>query len=86
MTFNGIRKSYEICESYTFKQSDVVVDKPIYLGFAVSELSSLLLYETYYHKLQPCFGQENIQLHFMDTDSFVLSINTNFFIKDLKKS
>ena len=42
------------------------------------------MYDTYYDKLQPYFGQENIQLHYMDTDSFVLSVNTKDIIKDLK--
>ena len=83
-TFNGIHKSYENCDSYTFKQNEVLMDKPIYLGFTVLELSKLLMYETYYDKLQPYFGQEKIQLHYMDTDSFVLSVNTKDIIKDLK--
>ena len=48
------------------------------------ELSNLLLYETYYDELQPYFGQEKTQLHFMDTDSFVSGINTKDNIKDLK--
>ena len=42
------------------------------------------MYETYYDKLQPFFGQENMQLLYMDTDSFVLSINTKDIIKVLK--
>ena len=62
----------------------MLTDKPIYLGYSVLELSKLLMYETYYDILQPYFGQENIQLHYMDTDSFVLSVNTNDIIKDLK--
>ena len=33
------------------------MDKPNYLRFAVLELSKLHLYETYYDKLQTCFGQ-----------------------------
>ena len=33
-TFNGILRSYENCGSYTFKQNEVLMDKPIYLGFA----------------------------------------------------
>ena len=61
------------------------MDKPIYLGFTVLELSKLLLYETYYDKLQPYFGQVNFQLHYMDTGSFVLGVNTKDIIKDLKK-
>ena len=60
------------------------MDKPIYLGFALLELSKLLMYETYYDKLQPYFAEKNIQIHYMDTDSFVLSVNTKDFIKDLK--
>ena len=85
LTFNGIHKSYENCDRYTFKQNEVLMDKPIYLDFTVLELSKLLMYETYYDKLQPYTGQEIIQLHYMDTDSFVISVNTKDVIKDLKK-
>ena len=83
LTFNGIHKSYEKYDSFIFKQNEVLMDKPIYLGFAILELSKLLMYETYYDKFQPYFGEENIQLHYVDTDSFVLSVNTNDIIKDL---
>ena len=31
------------------------MDKPIYLGFSVLELSKLHMYETYYDILQPYF-------------------------------
>ena len=85
LTFNGIHNSYENSDSYTFKQTEVLMDKPIYLGFSVLELSKLLMYETYYDKLQPYFGQENTQQHYMDTDSFVLGVNTKDIIKNLKK-
>ena len=84
LTFNGIHKSDENCDSFSLKQKEVLMDKPIYLGFSVLELSKLLMYETYYDKLQPYFGQENIQLHLMDTDSFVLSKNTKDINKELK--
>ena len=84
LTFNGIHKSYENCYSYTVRQNEVLMDKPIYLGFTVLELSKLLMYETYYDKLQIYFRQGNIQLHYMDTDSFVLSVNTKDISEDLK--
>ena len=87
MTINGIHKSYENSDSYTFKQYEVKMDKPIYLGFAVIELNKLHMYETYYDKLQPYFGQEKIQLHYMDCDSFVLRSkieNVNIDLKTLE--
>ena len=58
--------------------------KPIYLGFSVLQLSKLLMYETNYDTVQPYFGRENIQLHYIDTDSFVSSLHTTDLIKDFK--
>ena len=55
LTLNGIHISYENYDSYTFKQNQVVMDKAIYVGFAVSELSKLHLYESYYDRLQHFF-------------------------------
>ena len=42
------------------------------------------MYETYYDKLQPYFGNENLDLHCIETDALVLSMNTKDIIKDLK--
>ena len=84
LTFNGIQKSYENYDSYTFKQNQVVMDKAIYVGFSILELSKLHMYETYYDTLQPYFGQENLQLQYIDTDGVILSMKTKDIIKDLK--
>ena len=35
LTMNGIQKSYENCDSYTFRENQVKMDKPEYLGFSV---------------------------------------------------
>ena len=44
------------------------------------------MYETHYDKLQQHFGGENIQLHYMDTDSFHIEMRMKAenIIKDLK--
>ena len=84
LTFKGIKNSFENCDSYTFKQNKVLEDKPFNLGFTVLDLSKLHLYETYFDKLQPFFGQDKFQLHCIDCDSFVLSLETQIIFNDLK--
>ena len=60
------------------------MDNSTYLEFAVLELSKLLMYETYYDKTQQIFGKKNLQMQYMDTESFVLIFHTKYNNKDLK--
>ena len=84
LSFNCIHESYENCDSYTFKQNQVIMDKAIYAGFAILKLSKLHTYESYYDTLQPYFGLENLQLHYIDTDGVILSMNTKDIINASK--
>ena len=76
LSFNGIMDHYSKFSVYKFDKEKTVFDKPIYLGFSLLELSKLLMYEFYYHTLEP-YWQNKVQLHYMDTDSFILSFNAN---------
>ncbi|HYS61174.1 MAG TPA: hypothetical protein VEM27_11320, partial [Gemmatimonadales bacterium] len=61
---------------HKYKQN-ITLNKPIYIGTAVLELSKLLMYQFFYEKLPIIFN--NIQkpsLLYMDTDSFILSVKT----------
>ena len=60
------------------------MDEPNYLGISILELGKLHMYETYYNKLQPFFGQHKLQLHYMGCDSFVSSTKTENINNDLK--
>ena len=75
LSFKGIVNHYSEFSVYKFDKEKTVFDKPIYLGFSVLELSKLLMYEFYYHKLKPYYNSK-IKLHYMDTDSSILSIKT----------
>ena len=80
---------YNVFSVYKFEKEETVFDKPIYLGFTVLELSKLLMYEFYYKTLEP-FWQNKVQLLYMDTDSFVLSFDSQFenlieFLKPKKR-
>ena len=46
LSFNGIHKSYENCDSYIFKQNEVLMGKPICLRYTILELTKLHMYET----------------------------------------
>ena len=83
MVFKSLMKTMIVIHS---KKNEVVMDKAIYVGFAILELSKLHMYETYYDTLQPYFGQEKLQLHYIDTDGKILSMKTKDIIKDLKNS
>ena len=81
MAFKSLMKTMIVKLS---KKNEVVMDKAISVSFAILELSKLHMYETYYDTLQPYFSQENLQLHYIDTDGMFLSMNTKIIIKDLK--
>ncbi|WP_375702764.1 hypothetical protein, partial [Bartonella sp. CL43QHWL] len=69
----------------SMRKTSMKFNKPIYIGAAVLELSKLLMYEFYYEVLQPYFGEKNIELLYLDTDSFVLNLTTNDLNKDLNE-
>ena len=64
------------------KKNEVKVNKPIYLGQAISDLSKTLIYEFWYDYLKPMYG-DKIRLCYIDTDSFIMHIKTDDFINIL---
>ena len=62
LIFNGVQEPCKNCDSYTFKQNEVLMDEPISFGFAVFGLSKVLMDETYFKKLQPYFGKKRFSI------------------------
>ena len=60
----------------------VVMNKPVYLGQAILDLSKLIMYEFHYDYMLPKY-KEHIKLCFVDTDSFVYDTETKDFYKDI---
>ena len=60
----------------------VVMNKPVYLGQAILDLSKIIMYEFHYDYMLPKYGND-IKLYYMDTDSFVYDIKTEDFYKDI---
>ena len=64
------------------KKVEVKMNKPIYLGQAILDISKTLMYEFWYDYIKPKYG-EKARLCYMDTDSFVINIKTEDFYKDI---
>ncbi|XP_057312281.1 uncharacterized protein LOC130653786 [Hydractinia symbiolongicarpus] len=60
----------------------VVMNKPVYLGLSILDLSKLTMYEFHYDYIKPKFGA-SAELCYMDTDSFVYHIKTDDVYKDI---
>ena len=85
LSFDDKIAEYEKFNLYSFNKETIKFTKPIYVGFSVLELSKLLMYEWYYDKMQPYFGEDNLELHYLDTDSFIFSFKPiKSLIEDLK--
>ena len=63
LSFDDKIAEYEKFSLYSFNKESIKFTKPIYVGFSVLELSKLLMYEWFYDKMQPYFGDDNLELH-----------------------
>ena len=65
------------------KKIEVKINKPIYLGQAVLDLSKTLMFEFWYDYLKPLMYGDKIRLCYTDTDSFIMHNKTDNFYKDI---
>ena len=64
------------------KKTKVKMNKPVYLGLSILEISKTLMYEFWYDYMKPKYGG-NVKLCYMDIDSFIMHIKTEDFDKDI---
>ena len=64
------------------KRTKVKMNKPIYLGLSIFDISKILMHEFWYDYMKPKYN-DNVKLCYMDTDSFVMNIKTKDFYKDI---
>ena len=61
----------------------VKMNKPVYLGQAILDLSKTMMYVFHYDYMKKKYGEKNLKLLYMDTDSLVYNIKTEDFYKDI---
>ena len=66
-------------------KSRLVLNRPVYMGMSVLDLSKHLMYDFYYNQLKKQYG-EHCQLLYTDTDSLLLEIQTENVYEDMSRS
>ena len=61
----------------------IVMNKPVYIGQAILDLSKIVMYEFHYDYMIPKYEAQKLKLCYMDTDSLVYEIQTEDFYKDI---
>ena len=61
----------------------VKMNKPVYLGQAILDLSKTIMYEFHYDYMKRKYDEKSLKLLYMDTDSLVYDIKTEDFYKDI---
>ena len=64
------------------KKTSLTMNKPVYLGMCILDLSKTIMYEFHYNYIKPKYG-DKAKLLFTDTDSLMYEIKTEDFYKDI---
>ena len=65
------------------KKTKVKMNKPVYLGMSILDISNILMYEFLYDYVKPKY-KDKVKLCYMDTDRFVIHIFTEDLFEDIK--
>jgi hypothetical protein len=65
------------------RKTQVNLNKPIYVGFSVLDLSKHLMYDFHYNFMLEKYGHERVKLLFTDTDSLCYGVQTEDFYADM---
>ena len=76
-TINLISENLSIIE---MKRTKVKMNKLIYLGLSILEITKILMYEFSYDYMKPKYD-DKVKLCYMDTNSFIMNIKTEKFLQ-----
>ena len=68
--------------SVHMKKTSLTMNKPVYLGMCILELSKIIMFDFHYNYIKPKYT-DKAKLLFTDTDSLMYEIETEDFYKDI---
>ena len=68
------------------KQQILLMNKPVYLGLSILDLSKTIMYEFWNDYVKPKYG-ENAKIFYMDTDNFIVHVKCIYkgIVEDVEK-
>ena len=75
----------EILLAIEMRKTQILMNKLVYLGLSILDLSKTVIYEFWYHYVKPKYG-EKAKLCYMDTHSFIVHIKINDIYKDIAEN
>ena len=85
------KPNYKSCKIFNenlisvhMKKTSLTMNKPVYLGMCILDLSKTIMYDFHYQYIKPKYGAK-AKLLFTDTDSLMYEIETEDFYKDISK-
>ena len=80
--YNGRKIFNENLVSVHMKKTSLTMNKPVYLGMSILDLSKIIMFDFHYKYIKPKY-ENKAKLLFTDTDSFLYEIQTEDFYKDI---
>jgi len=67
-------------------KTNIVLDKPIYVGMSILDLSKTLMYDFHYNTIMKTYSNDKVKLLFTDTDSLCYHIECEDIYKDIESN
>lgn len=68
----------------SMKKTNVKMDRPLYIGMSILDISKTHMYDFHFKKMVKYYGRNQIGISYMDTDSYIYWIKTKDMYNDLK--
>ena len=83
------KPNYRSCKIFSenlisvhMKKTSLIMNKPVYLGACILDISKTIMYDFHYKYIKPMY-KDKAKLLFTDTDSLMYEIETEDFYKDI---
>ena len=82
LNYHTTKRFSENLLAIEMEKTKVKMNKPIYLGMSILDISKTLMYNFWYDYFKPKYG-DRAKLCYTDTDSFIIHIITEDFFEDI---